>query len=113
MMRYSLCALFGGLVGCLNTRSEFSLIMLVASSMAITITLGWLKLDIKARLKALTIYCLGIVMLSQKLSDILGVASTQQYHTALVELPELFVSVVIVPIVGITFVLLVQHISED
>lgn len=87
--------------------------MLVVSSMAITIILGFLKFDIDVRLKALIVYCLGIVMLSQKLSDILRMASAQQYHMALTELPELFVNVVIVPIVGITFVLLVQLLSKD
>ncbi|MEA9979953.1 MULTISPECIES: hypothetical protein [unclassified Pseudomonas] len=104
---------FGSLVGWLCTASFLGLVGLFIASIAMSLLARRLIPRRGLQFQALSLYCVGILLFSQKLSQLVKMTSTGTYSSALGELPELILGVLLVPLMGIMVVQLINLLKED
>lgn len=103
----------GALVGWLCTTSLLGFVGLFIASIAMSLLAGRVIPRRDLQLQALGVYCVGSLLSSQKLAQLVKLISNGNHSAALGELPELVLGVLLVPLMGIMVVQLINLLTED
>lgn len=103
----------GSVVGWLCRGSPLELVGLFVASLLMNFVVSRLIPRRQLRFEVLGVYCLGALAFSHKMFEVLKMTKHGNYAAAFGELPELFIGVLLVTLMGIIAMQLIDLLNED